>query len=1371
MDDFSDTETIVEESLDNYDSPSILTGLFHFRMETQTAEENKMYISDGEGATDCPVVNFDEVDASSAQIYKATHPESDPLGTDSADCQSEMSISILTSRVPKRMHSTVCPPDSPVFEHVLSSKFPRFHDVASSIGAEEETLCDGLQSSMGALHHEPSSTPSSFTTCLSQQDVLQSCVDSLSPDFMDLSQTVTTPSSSKSDSLLPKDNPTENSSKCQSVTKPISSRSLRFELDENPPKNPPECRAIFKPTSSTSKSLELEDDPPNRSECQPLTTPTASKCISLESKDNPPNASPTHASKSSLEFEDNSPRPIDYGTLVTPTHASKSICLELEYNPPNLSDFQADPSESQAVTTNQSRSTRRVHKDTQSEPPQHHIPTMQLLPNTKTPDGTILTRRMPGLLQESSQPKPSSPMPKIAQPISSNPVPKGSHPKPSSPEPNKIAKPKPSDHVPKDSQPKPSNPVSKSSQPKPSSPVPKSSQPKPLSPLPKSFQPKPSEEHHFSATQLPPRSKTPIEIAETRSSSSYDETLSVCVSKEEDEAVIEIKKMQLEIRQQLMHSGRDKNIDVGNIKKGLQDMQGKLRQLGTKQQEQRRQLSVKMKQQAASCSSSQSQLQQQEVKAQLQNMARRQQQLLKLLQSHKELAATLHTQCVEHRAKQQQSADPSQEHRNLLQDTSSVNRSAHETMRQREATVSNLTQTTKMKDDATLSSVEADTPVVLSQSIITLESQNTKLPTSKEARSFKPPFKAKQDLRMSSAHQHTANIMTDSPSRPGSQLESPGAEKTSSSAGYGSIPLQSPPFSQSSDISNGNFIPDTGNEREKLLNPRSNTAQDKPSQKPTCIQISNPSLNQSNNNTRRDNESNSGTINEDSLGYTNRDPQSLLPNSKGNPKSVDNIVSNSTVCGLMQAVSKTQTGTTLSGSQSLMRVISSAAGQSQVNLQAKQQAAQPPAKIIIISDEQLNLLQNIRAQDSTHHKNSVPVAPVRMQNTAPTCMTPIPTQEAQKVASRNPHGAAELPTANNPVGFSMLHTAPHSGTVSASSIQTKVSKAMELIQSTVTPDKYRDSPAVVRNPQGAAKTLFSTHITSSRPSTQLKEPGEAGQIPSMMDLLRAKLIDPGVNVLTIKGKKQILGTASLNAEGMVSPTTTLTNFNSGSLSLMVSLMKHKSLNWITNNPNIWKSVFYKETPLSELHSDYKDLIRSDPSQTVWKRTKMSPNLPNTQAAITTTTSSNILQPQVVTTSFANMSAPSIPKQPKPAESRDPVSSSGNHPASSSGLRLTSSHLDPTPKCQNPAIHPPFGRETVSRPHIKNPNSFGLVSRDDDSVTSRSHDLVSSLKRVLLISDDELMPSSWGTSPNFWSSGNGNDAIINPEWIRDIDVWS
>ena len=39
-------------------------------METQTAEENKMYTSDGEGATDCPIVNVDEVDASSAQICK-----------------------------------------------------------------------------------------------------------------------------------------------------------------------------------------------------------------------------------------------------------------------------------------------------------------------------------------------------------------------------------------------------------------------------------------------------------------------------------------------------------------------------------------------------------------------------------------------------------------------------------------------------------------------------------------------------------------------------------------------------------------------------------------------------------------------------------------------------------------------------------------------------------------------------------------------------------------------------------------------------------------------------------------------------------------------------------------------------------------------------------------------------------------------------------------------------------------------------------------------------------------------------------------------------------------------------------------------------
>ena len=44
-------------------------------METQTAEENKMYTSDGEGATDCPIVNVDEVDASSAQICKLIHSQ------------------------------------------------------------------------------------------------------------------------------------------------------------------------------------------------------------------------------------------------------------------------------------------------------------------------------------------------------------------------------------------------------------------------------------------------------------------------------------------------------------------------------------------------------------------------------------------------------------------------------------------------------------------------------------------------------------------------------------------------------------------------------------------------------------------------------------------------------------------------------------------------------------------------------------------------------------------------------------------------------------------------------------------------------------------------------------------------------------------------------------------------------------------------------------------------------------------------------------------------------------------------------------------------------------------------------------------------
>ena len=104
---------------------------------------------------------------------------------------------------------------------------------------------------------------------------------------------------------------------------------------------------------------------------------------------------------------------------------------------------------------------------------------------------------------------------------------------------------------------------------------------------------------------------------------------------------------------------------------------------------------------------------------------------------------------------------------------------------------------------------------------------------------------------------------------------------------------------------------------------------------------------------------------------------------------------------------------------------------------------------------------------------------------------------------------------------------------------------------------------------------------------------------------------------------------------------------------------------------------------------------------------------------------------------------------------------------------SSSVFLPPPSITTQHIPPSSNRYDLASSRGHDPFSLrgnNLVSSRGHEL-SRGHDLVSSMKRVLLISDGELMPASWGVSSNFWSTDNTMDASISPKWIEGIDVWT
>ena len=104
------------------------------------------------------------------------------------------------------------------------------------------------------------------------------------------------------------------------------------------------------------------------------------------------------------------------------------------------------------------------------------------------------------------------------------------------------------------------------------------------------------------------------------------------------------------------------------------------------------------------------------------------------------------------------------------------------------------------------------------------------------------------------------------------------------------------------------------------------------------------------------------------------------------------------------------------------------------------------------------------------------------------------------------------------------------------------------------------------------------------------------------------------------------------------------------------------------------------------------------------------------------------------------------------------------------VNLTDSARPLTPSSQ----HTPISSQSstvVSRGHdlTSTANRDTTISRGNISQIGAG--LASSMERVLLISDGELMPMPWGVSSNFLSSDNIRNASIPQEWIEEMDIWT
>ncbi|XP_038060778.1 uncharacterized protein PB18E9.04c-like [Patiria miniata] len=941
---------------------------------------------------------------------------------------------------------------------------------------------------------------------------------------------------------------------------------------------------------------------------------------------------------------------------------------------------------------------------------------------------------------------------------------------------------------------------------------------------------------------------------------------------DDDASLVEMERMQQKIREKM--SSKDEDVKYADkIRRSLQDMQARLRHLSSKQREHRQQLGIQLKQQAATPGSQQ---QQQEARMQLQNMTRRQQQLLKLLQSHKELAASL---------QQMQGT----EHPPLAQSISSGKSNTTKNSNLQEGKPARIAQTYSGDDPSKKSSLPGQEAIlmqkekeVMSPSSNLLSTQVSKTQTLSKptpeitsTRTFKPPFKAhptKRPHQLKSPSSVLADSSSNSTPKPGKdEVKSTSASVPDKSMSIPNSlvrdtsvfitndnrrsPSKSPPYSPLSGMSNDEYLSETTGLLVKegtSDGPRGKNQNEQPSQREASLRtegFSIDSLEQDATTTTLDlaavlhnnlpdkrrattMTSNVSAINQPPVPLSS-DPVSKIPRG-ATPASSLQTDSISVDCMAQQSATSQRTETASAhpekflcsanlpaqtksikettplvsptkaplaissnpvsefpqttetipdNTQTLVNQLTSIQNKDLnscrgTDTSGSTSASSQPRKVVVYKinasslndpgtmfsskstlDTVVSSVSTAATVPTTFHVENVGSTTLLRSNSIPTKNQRQQRQDQSLSSSNNssaltqsqtpatssfsiPSSTCSVSVPRAIVSTTLFTTSPHS------KISTKTGR--ETINNTGT--KSQTSSNLQGTPETHKKAASSKAKTTvgdlssqnQRPSSHHnpKSFSDEDDIPSLQNLLQKGLINSGENVLSIKLKRGTVN-GSLNSDGTVCPTTPLKNATSGSISLchMVSLVKRKSLNWIQQNPSIWKSVLYKGKPLDKVHTDYKALIARDLQ--LQSQANAGKKATQAKAATTKTNTLSSIQESPPSRSNSGSAHPTPPSQRHAPASTSQDLSTGT---SSRGTAITSR-----------------GHDLVTLGHRI------TTSTAQDVNSSVNVGLVSSMKKILLISDDELVPASWGISSNFRSTDFQNAAIA-PEWIDEMDVW-
>ncbi|XP_022085686.1 uncharacterized protein LOC110976591 [Acanthaster planci] len=817
---------------------------------------------------------------------------------------------------------------------------------------------------------------------------------------------------------------------------------------------------------------------------------------------------------------------------------------------------------------------------------------------------------------------------------------------------------------------------------------------------------------------------------------------------EDDDSLFEVEKMQREIREKL--SSKDADVKyTEQVKKSLQDVQARLRRLSARQRDHRHQLNIKLKQQATAPSNKQ---QQQEARTQLQNMTRRQQHLLKLLQSHKELTVSL--QWMQH------AKHPLPVQNEVSGQSRSVNDSTLEveptgTKQSSSPKIPSINSFLPDREAMLMSNDKAAIPA--SSNPLSAQTSGTKIPSKpasdiSSGRNFKPPFKANtakspnQPVPPSSSY-ITLNLQRD--------------EANSVSVADIQDRAQSIPRSAVRDKSPEPIT-------EEKISPKSPPYLPWLSPDKSFIE---PSKEQS-----KDSHQAAIPLQTEGLPvalvtdhYATSQGTTLPPGFPSEPLSITHLST--------QAGNTTETAPSTSRSPALVSPVPKTPHQSSIQISTvptdcKRHGDQLPTQL---SNKDPGSPKSLKAPGSTpssqprqmvvYKINASTVKDLQKRNPSKTsldaviagmpgssstvqtsCQVDSVTGSTQLLSNTtclsSPSSSCctvAAATRTNIPSNSDILSPPGTVEVTTAGLQSQMD-VMTQGEATGLSACQTRAPS---DPQGTAEVQAQTGsqgrttvVDSSSqknktlPNHNRRAHSTEEEVPSLQNLLQERLIQPGENVLLVKLKRKAVS-ASLTIDGTVRPTTVLKNFTCGSLHQLVSMVQHKSISWIRKNPSIWKSVLYKDKPLEQLHADYKALLARDhqfQSQQVAVKQ-------NTQATATT----NMM------TTHASVHVPPT---------------SGNH--------TSSAHAPPRRQTLVST-----GLDLSSQSGVRVARSSDLTSAADcDITTSLSNSspiragLASSMEKVLLISDGELMPAPWGVS-----SDNTQNSSIPQEWIDEIDIWT